>query len=78
VDRLLVGDDGVQVIDYKTDRSAPGSADEVPVAYLKQMAAYRALLAGVYPGREVKCALLWTCGPRLMALEDRLLDRYAP
>jgi ATP-dependent helicase/nuclease subunit A len=37
------------------------------------MALYRAALAQIYPGREVRCALLWTEGPRLMPVSpDRL------
>ncbi len=78
VDRLAVSDDGVQVIDYKTNRPMPEAPEEVPAAYLGQMAAYRALLAGIYPDRPVTCALVWTHGPKLMPLEGELLDRYAP
>ncbi len=74
VDRLLVTPEEVLVIDYKTDRPPPAKADGVPAVYLRQMAAYRAALACIYPGRAVRCALLWTDGPRLMALDHRLLD----
>ncbi|MGB8274262.1 MAG: double-strand break repair helicase AddA [Alphaproteobacteria bacterium] len=78
VDRLLVSKDEVLVVDYKTNRPLPETDDQVPAAYLRQMAAYRALLAGAYPGRAVSCVLLWTVGPRLMALRDDVLDMYAP
>ena len=47
-------------------------------AYLAQLAAYRAVLRRIYPDRPVRCALLWTDGPRLMPLDDGLLDRHAP
>lgn len=73
VDRLAVGTDEVLVVDYKTDRVPPAAVDQVPRAYLRQMAAYRALLRRIYPGREVRCALLWTAEPRLMILEDAVL-----
>jgi len=43
-----------------------------------QMAAYRAALRLLYPGRQVRCALLWTEGPRLMELTPATLDRHAP
>ncbi len=78
VDRMAVTDGQVLVIDYKTNRPVPGMPKDAPVAYLKQMAAYRALLQRVFPERDIRCALLWTAGPRLMALEGGLLDRYAP
>jgi ATP-dependent helicase/nuclease subunit A len=73
VDRLAVSADEVLVVDYKTDRLPPATADQVPRAYLRQMAAYRALLRQIYPGREIRCALLWTAEPRLMILEDAAL-----
>ncbi|MBW7851553.1 MAG: double-strand break repair helicase AddA [Rhodospirillales bacterium] len=74
VDRLLVGPSEVLVVDYKTNRPPPKLEQDVPAAYLRQMAAYRAVLACVYPGRAVRCALLWTDGPRLMTLDSARLD----
>jgi predicted dehydrogenase len=78
IDRLVVTPDSVLVVDYKTNRPPPASIDSVPRAYLVQMAAYRAALRLVYPGRTVRCALLWTEGPKLMELPPATLDRHAP
>ncbi|HET8727282.1 MAG TPA: double-strand break repair helicase AddA [Alphaproteobacteria bacterium] len=78
IDRLLVTDEEVLIVDYKTHRPPPLDEAMVPGIYLRQMAAYRAALAGIYPGRRVVCALLWTDGPRLMPLSETLLDRHAP
>ena len=78
VDRLAITDDAVLVVDYKSSRAPPEREAGVPVVYLRQMAAYRAILREIYPDRPVRCALLWTDGPRLMPLGDRLMDRYAP
>jgi len=78
VDRLLVAPGRVQLIDYKTNRPPPGTAIEVAPAYLRQMAAYRALLRLAFPGHTVECALLWTYSARLMPLPDDLLDLHAP
>jgi len=61
----------VLVVDYKTDRRPPATP---PVAYVRQMAAYRGLLACLYSGRPVRCALLWTDQPAWMTLETALLD----
>jgi ATP-dependent helicase/nuclease subunit A len=74
VDRLTVTPGEVLVVDYKTNRSAPRTAAETPALYLKQMAQYRALLRSIYPGRTVRCYLLWTEGPLLVLLADALLD----
>ena len=68
VDRLIIQSDQVLIIDYKTDRPAPDSADAVEEAYWVQMAAYRAVLQSLYPNRTVRCALLYTDGPRLIEL----------
>jgi len=76
IDRLLIEDGAVTVVDYKTNRPPPATPDDVQPVYLRQMAAYRALLADAYPGFAVKCCLLWTDGPRLMALPDGLLDQH--
>ncbi|WP_404381849.1 double-strand break repair helicase AddA [Caenispirillum salinarum] len=74
VDRLVVTEDEVLVVDYKTNRPPPQKVDDVSEGYLRQMAAYRGALADLYPGRPVRCALLWTDGPRLMELPAGRLD----
>ena len=78
IDRLLVTGDQVRIVDYKTNRPPPLKAEETPTIYLRQMAAYRAALSALYPGRSVRCALLWTDGPRLMELPEQLLNPLAP
>ncbi len=74
VDRLLVSGNEVAVLDYKTNRPPPRRARDVPPVYLKQMAGYRSALQAIYPGKTVRCVLLWTDGPRLTPLPDDLLD----
>jgi ATP-dependent helicase/nuclease subunit A len=78
VDRLAVLPDRVLVVDFKTNRVAPAQVEETPVRYLRQMAAYRAVLRGVFPGREVRCALVWTRASRVAMLPDALLDAHVP
>jgi ATP-dependent helicase/nuclease subunit A len=78
VDRLCVTADTVTILDYKTNRPPPSELGAVAPLYLRQMAAYRAVLRKVYPGRVVRAVLLWTDGPRLMVLPDEALDRHQP
>jgi ATP-dependent helicase/nuclease subunit A len=78
VDRLVVTPGDVLVLDYKTNRPPPKAEADVAEIYLRQMAAYRAVLRRIYPGRTIGCALLWTDGPHLMPLSSWLLDRYSP
>ncbi len=68
VDRLAVVGDEVLVVDYKSNRPPPASAADVPPVYRRQLAAYRAALAPVFPGRRVRAFLLWTDGPTLMEI----------
>lgn len=73
LDRLLVTEDTVFVIDYKTNRPPPKRPEDIAEVYLKQMAAYRRALQCIYPERPVRCLLLWSDGPDLMELPESLL-----
>ncbi len=74
VDRLLIDEKKITIVDYKTNRPPPDDVRDTAPAYLAQMAAYRALLKKIYPDHQVECALLWTFAPRLMSLPNSLLD----
>ncbi len=76
IDRLVVSGDSVLIVDYKTMRPVPSAAAGIPRAYLDQLAAYRAAVAAVYPGKTIRCALLWTDGPTLMPVADEHLATY--
>jgi ATP-dependent helicase/nuclease subunit A len=74
IDRLAVTDREVLIVDYKTNRSAPRSVAEVPVAYVGQLALYRALLEPLYPDRAVSAAILFTETADLVPLPAETLD----
>jgi ATP-dependent helicase/nuclease subunit A len=74
VDRLVVTDDAVLLADYKTNRPAPQSIEEVPPAYLEQLALYRAVLEQLYPDKTIRAALVWTDVPDLMEMPAAMLD----
>jgi len=78
IDRLVVTEDRVLIVDYKTLRPPPATEREVAPLYLRQLAIYRAALARVYPEREIRCALLWTEGPRLMPISPETLAGHTP
>ncbi|MFC4271731.1 double-strand break repair helicase AddA [Sneathiella chungangensis] len=73
IDRLMVGEDEILIVDYKTNRPSPRAIDAVPAIYIRQMSLYRRALMEMYPGKAVKCALLWTEGPHLMTLPPEFL-----
>jgi ATP-dependent helicase/nuclease subunit A len=74
VDRLAVTDDSVLIADYKTNRPAPRRAEDVPQAYVAQLALYRAVLGQLFPDKRVRAALIWTDVPDLMEISDASLD----
>jgi ATP-dependent helicase/nuclease subunit A len=66
IDRLLVEPGRVTIVDFKTGRP-PGDSGPAPL-YKRQMAAYAALVSQLYPGRAVRCVLLYTQGPEWVEL----------
>jgi ATP-dependent helicase/nuclease subunit A len=74
VDRLIVTDEAVLVVDYKTDSLVPGGVDDAPPAYIAQLALYRAVLMRIYPGKNVRAALIFTAGPQLLEIPASTLD----
>jgi len=75
IDRLAVLPDAILIADYKTDRPAPRRIEDVPRSYVTQLALYRAVLRQLYPGRELRAALVWTELPALIELPAGALDR---
>ena len=73
IDRLLIGEDEILIVDYKTNRPSPREIEKVPAIYIRQMSLYRRSMAEMYPEKAVKCALLWTEGPHLMVLPPEIL-----
>jgi ATP-dependent helicase/nuclease subunit A len=69
IDRLIVRDHDILIVDFKTNRPSPTDAVSIPASYRAQMAAYAAALRRIYPEKAIKCALLWTDQPLLMAIE---------
>ncbi|WP_096784341.1 double-strand break repair helicase AddA [Rhodobacter sp. CZR27] len=68
IDRLIVAEDRVLAIDYKSNVMVPDRPEEVPEGILRQMGAYAEALAQIYPGRHIETAILWTRTAQLMPL----------
>ena len=65
IDRIAVSETDVKIVDYKSGKRIPDSANDVPDAYIKQLRSYAALLHEIHPDKRIKCYLLWTEAPRL-------------
>ena len=74
IDRLVVTPDRVLIVDYKTNRPAPDRIEDADPTYVLQLAAYAAVARRLYPDRPVEAAMVWTDGPKLMAVPQALMD----
>ena len=72
IDRLLITDKCIFIIDYKTNRPPPQNPQDVQNIYIKQLRGYHDILQKIYPDRHIKCALIWTDGPILMDMTEHL------
>ena len=75
IDRLIVLPDRILAVDYKSNATVPDVPEATPLGILRQMAAYRAALSGIWPGRAVECAVLWTRTRSLMFLPAAVLEQ---
>ncbi|HVL20756.1 MAG TPA: PD-(D/E)XK nuclease family protein, partial [Amaricoccus sp.] len=74
IDRLVVAADRVLAVDFKSNRAVPERPEDVPEGILRQLGAYRAALAPIWPGRTVAVAVLWTRTAELMPVPAPLAD----
>jgi ATP-dependent helicase/nuclease subunit A len=74
IDRLVVTPAEVLIVDYKTNHAPPAAVAEAPVAYIRQLALYRAVLARLYPLLPIRAALLWIERPEMMEIPAPALD----
>jgi len=74
---LVVEDDTVWIIDYKSNKKIPETDKDTPEMYLIQMASYAQIIQDIYPDKKVKTALLWTRAPKLQVLTDGNLKKIA-
>ncbi|MEO1550718.1 MAG: double-strand break repair helicase AddA [Pseudomonadota bacterium] len=75
IDRLVVQGTKVEVVDFKSNRVVPDSADQTPEAILRQLGAYGAALRLVYPNHDIALSVLWTRTGRLMPIPHDLVTQ---
>ena len=66
----------ILIVDYKTNRPPPTDPADVADAYVLQLAAYRLAVARIFAHKDVRAAILWTDGPRIMEIEPQRLDVF--
>ncbi|WP_223421874.1 double-strand break repair helicase AddA [Tateyamaria pelophila] len=68
IDRLILTDDCVQIIDFKSNRHVPDDPVQCPEAVLRQMGAYAQAIRAIYPDHRIESYVLWTRERKLMRL----------
>jgi len=74
IDRLIVMQNKIHVLDYKSNQSVPTTPQNAPAEYITQLALYREMVRQIYPEKHVECSLLWTQTPEIMQIRDEMLD----
>ena len=74
IDRLVVTEHEVWVVDFKSNRPPPRQVAHVSQQYVRQLSAYRLALSSLYEHTRIRCFLLWTEGPRLMEIPEDMLN----
>ena len=72
IDLLVFDKDRIVIVDFKSNRSVPNTADQVPDGLLRQMGAYVSAVRQIYPNTVVQPAILWTSTARLMEIPAEL------
>jgi ATP-dependent helicase/nuclease subunit A len=73
IDKLMIRPDHVLAVDFKTNAVIPTTPETCPEGILRQMGAYAAALAQIYPGRRIDTAILWTRDATLMMLPNDIV-----
>jgi ATP-dependent helicase/nuclease subunit A len=74
IDRLMVRENDVLIIDYKSNRPPPRTLDNIDPVYLWQLALYRLTLTSLYPAKIIRAAILWTEALKLMEIPASALE----
>ncbi|MAI57475.1 MAG: double-strand break repair helicase AddA, partial [Rhodobacteraceae bacterium] len=75
IDRLIVKEKEIFLVDFKTNRTIPDSPSLVPEGLLRQLGAYTSAIQRIYPDHQIKPCILWTAKPMLMYLEvDKVIE----
>ena len=73
IDRLVVRENDVMIVDFKTNRPPPRDVEGTPRAYRRQMSIYKAALGQMYPDKNIRCYILWTNGPWMVELPEHIM-----
>ena len=68
IDRLVVSDNKVLIVDFKTNRPAAETLADVSKEYKTQLDIYARLIEQIYPNKIIEKYILWTNTLKLMKI----------
>ncbi|MEP3278376.1 MAG: double-strand break repair helicase AddA [Stappiaceae bacterium] len=74
IDRLVISENEVLIVDFKSNYAPPSTTKDVPVAYLAQLGIYYLLMKSLYPTHKIRTGLLWTRSSTLMEIDGSTLE----
>ncbi|MCY4038520.1 MAG: double-strand break repair helicase AddA [Hyphomicrobiales bacterium] len=75
IDRLCFLEGGeVLAVEYKSDRRPPGKVEGIRAEYLGQVGIYYRLLQELWPGRKIRCGILWIATASYMEVPESKLQ----
>ncbi len=74
IDRLIVHESHIDIVDFKTGRAVPADPQDVDPAVIGQLALYRHTISRIATGRDVAAHIVWTATCLVMTIPNRLLD----
>jgi len=60
IDRVIIEDDTITVIDFKTHRQAPSEQQELAQTFSQQLGYYEQAAALLWPNKNIKSGILFT------------------
>ena len=72
IDRLIVTDNDVWIVDFKTNRQVPETPSTVHKSYKTQLFAYKSLIKNIFSDKIVRTFLLWTETMTLMEMTEEI------
>jgi len=73
IDRLIVNENRILAVDFKSNVVVPKNLNEVPIALIAQMGAYQESLRAIFPNKEIQTAILWTENEFLQELDPTIV-----
>jgi len=73
IDRLVIQDETICIVDFKTNRTIPKTPDQIPIGVLNQMVIYEHVINQLYPDHDVSSGILWTAKAKFMEIPKCIL-----